>query len=256
MVLVAGLILIALVVAFSFFRSFHEKKQNEISVKREIKDYPKITAAEIKKNIAGKEIIQILDIRSSDEYQLEHITGSTSIDSSLPLSNFDPDKTTVIVGNSSDQETSDKFFEKLKKENFKNIFILSGGFSAWKSSGGNTISIGNPRSFTDQSKVRYITSEDLKKIIDNQNYPKYILDIRPEDSFLKGHLPGAKNISLENLEKATNKIPLEKEIFVYGDTDLQGFQGGVRLFDLGFFSVEILKGGMTDWKTKNFSIEK
>jgi len=256
MVIVIGLILIVLVFAFTFLRSLSEKKQNELNVTKETKNYPKITASDLKKKMNNKEIVQLLDIRTPDEYQLEHILNSTNTNISYSLSDFDPEKTTVIIGNSDTQKDSEIFLEKLKKEKFKDVLILSGGFSAWKKSGGNTISIGNPNSFSDQSKVRYISPEDLKKIFNDKGYPRYILDIRPIDSFSKEHLPEAINIPLDELEKTTEKIPVEKEIFVYGDTNLQGFQGGVRLFDLGFFSVKILSGGIEEWKTKGFETMK
>lgn len=255
-VIIVGLILIAFVFAFTFMRSLSEKKQNEINVAKETRNYPKITANDLKKKINSNENVQLLDIRTSDEYQLEHIPNSTNINVSYLSSDFNPEKTTIIIGNNDAQKDSDNFFEKLKKEKFKDILILSGGFSAWKKSGGNTISIGNPNSFSDQSKVEYISSEDLKKIIDEKDYPRYILDVRPTDSFLKEHLPEAINIPLDELEKTTKKIPIEKEIFVYGDTNLQGFQGGVRLFDLGFFSVKILSEGIEGWKMKGFSTTK
>lgn len=255
-VIVVGLVLIALVFVFTFLRSLSEKKQNEININKETKNYPEITSNDLKKKISNNEIVQLLDIRTSDEYQLEHIPNSTNADISYLPSDIDPRKITIIIGNYDAQKDSDIFFEKLKKEKFNDIFILSGGFSAWKKSGGNTISIGNPNSFSDQSKVRYINPEDLKKIIDDKDYPRYVLDIRPKNSFSEEHLPEATNIPLDELEKTTGKIPLEKEIFVYGNTNLQGFQGGVRLFDLGFFSVKILSGGIEEWKTKGFETIK
>ena len=255
-VLLIGILLIALVVTISFFRSKSEKKDNEIKSVQETKNYPKITAEELKQKIESDKNLQILDIRSSDEYQFEHIINSKNANSVESLSSFDPEKMTVIIGNYAETENSDKAFETLRDKKFKSSFILSGGFSAWKNSGGNTISIGNPGSFVDQSKAAYTTPEDLKKIVEDANYQKYVLDVRSAESFSKEHLPQAQNIPLDDLEKSTEKIPFGKEIFVYGENDTQGFQGATRLFDLNFFGTKILKGGIADWKAKGFPIEK
>ena len=53
-----------------------------------------------------------------------------------------------------------------------------------------------------------------------------------------------------------DKIPLTKEIIVYGSTDLQGFQAGVKLYDLNFFAVWVLDDGFLGWKEKGFAVEQ
>lgn len=257
-VIIIGLILIILVVSISFFRSRSKEKESSIkpSAGKEVKNYPKITAGELKNKIKNQEEVQILDIRTLDEYKLEHITNSISANYQDLSSSLSPEKNTIIVGNPEEQESQEKAFEYLQERKFKSIFILSGGFTSWKNSGEETVSFGNPNSFVDQSKVTYISPEDLKKIIDNQNYQKFILDVRSSQSFSKEHLPGAINIPLDEIEKNREKIPHGKEIFVYGSNDLEGFQGAVRLFDLNFFSAKVLDGAINDWKEKGFPIEK
>lgn len=256
-VMLIGALLIALVFVFTLFRSEIGKDKSEDStVKKEVEDYPKITAEDLKTRILGGNDIQIIDIRSSDDYNTEHIIDSININSEGSFDNIPQGKAIAILGYSNGSDNFPKIINSLKDKKFNDASVLTGGIASWKKSGGSTISFGNLESFTDNSKVNYITPEDLKIMTDNKNYPKYVIDLRSKQSFDSGHLPEAENIPLENLESSRSKIPSGKEIFVYGDNDVQGFQAGVRLFDLNFFSAKVLIGGFPSWKEKGFPIVK
>jgi rhodanese-related sulfurtransferase len=254
-VLLVGLLLIVLVILFTFFRSDFKKGASE-TAKEEVPNYPQISATDLKTRLIKDTNIQFLDIRSSDEYNLEHINNSVNAAPGEIPSGISSQKTVVILADSSGGDALSKTFNSLKNNKFNEILVLTRGISSWKEAGGSTISIGDPSSFVDQSKITYISPEDLKKIIDDKNSVKYILDVRQKQSFDAGRIPGAENIFLDDIEKSVDKIPLGENIFVYGDSDLGGFQAGVRLYDLNFFSVKVLKGGFTDWKNKGFEIVK
>jgi rhodanese-related sulfurtransferase len=42
-----------------------------------------------------------------------------------------------------------------------------------------------------------------------------ILDVRPEDEFVLGHLPGALNIPLGDLERRLAELPFDREVIAY-----------------------------------------
>ncbi|MFA5777697.1 MAG: rhodanese-like domain-containing protein [Parcubacteria group bacterium] len=255
-VILIGVALIAMVFIFTFFRSELFKKNSENEIEQKILNYPKITSEDFKNKLKSSEDLKILDIRSSDDYAMEHLANSINAVSEESINAISKEKTIIIVGYSTEDEEYTKIIDYLKKNKYYNFFILKGGFDAWKNIGGGTISIGNPNSFVDNSKINYIAPEDLKAIVENKNYPKYIIDMRPKQSFDDGHIFGAENIFLDELEKSADKIPFSKEIYIYGDTEFQGFQAGVRLYDLGFMLVKVLKGGLTSWKDKGFEIVK
>jgi rhodanese-related sulfurtransferase len=256
-IFLVGIALIALVFAFTFFKPFfYQNKSKEKNYQQEVLNYPKISPEDLKNKIKNNNDTQILDIRSTDDYAMEHLIDSVNANSEESINAIPKEKTIVMVGYSTKDEEYTKIVDYLKSNSYKNFFILKGGIDAWKNIGGSTISIGNPNSFTDASKVIYISPDDLKKIVDNKSYPKYIIDIRSKQLFDSGHILEAENILLDDLEKSKDKIPYGKEIFVYGDTELQGFQCGVRLHDLGFLSVKTLQGGLMAWKDKGFEAVK
>lgn len=257
-VIMVGALLIAMIFAYTIFKSEFKKDETKTTeVKKETQiNYPKITPDDLKGKLKKSNEIQVVDIRGSDDYKLEHLVGSISATSEDSLNGVSKEKIIIIVGYEDQKENYLKAIEFVKNKGFSEAYVLDGGIDAWKATGGDTISIGNPGSFVDNAKLIYITADELKKIIDDQNYPKFILDVSSKQSFASGHLPGAENIFLDDLEKSISKIPTGKEIFVYGENDLQGFQAGVRLYDLGIIGAKVLENGLPAWKEKGFEVIK
>jgi len=261
-VILVGMFLIALVFAFTIFKSeFRKKDSKTLETKKETQiNYPKISPEDLKNRmIKSLENIEVFDIRISDDYRLEHLVGSQNATSEDFLNGISQEKTIIIIGYEEQDEQKEackKAIEFIKNKGFENAYVLDGGISAWKEIGGSTISFGNPSSFSDNAKIIYISPEELKKIIDDQNYQKYIMDVSSKQSFDNGHISGAENIFLDDLEKSTDRIPSDKEMIIYGENNLQGFQAGVRLYDLGIMNAKVLKGGLPAWKEKEFEIIK
>lgn len=257
-VIMIGALLIAMVFAYTIFKSIPEKKESAIlktEKEAEIK-YPKITPEDLKSRSKNPNNIKIFDIRGTDDYKLEHLIGSTSATSEDFLNEVPQEKIIILIGYEEQKEASKKAVDFVKSKGFNDAYVLDGGISAWKKIGGSTISIGNPGSFVDNAKIIYTSPEELKKIIDDQSYPKYILDVSSKQAFTNGHISGAENIFLDDLEKSADKIPSGKNIIVYGENELQGFQAGVRLYDLGIMNTNVLKGGLPAWKEKGFEVVK
>lgn len=261
--LIIGFALILLVVLVAFTKPYFNKDRkasNGAASQNKIQDYPQISSSDLEAKMRNKENLQIVDIRTNDFYGAEHIIDSLNIPlEDLGKSNIaaDPNKLIVILSEGSEEDKANEYqaIQSIKSEGFSDVKALMGGMISWKNSYGQTISWGNPDSFIDHSKITFISPEDLKKYIANNN-PTVILDVRSSLSFAEGHIANAINIPLNDLEKRRNEMHLAKNIAVYGDTEFQGFQAGVRLYDLSFLSVQVLKGGFSAWKDKKLEIVK
>lgn len=222
-------------------------------------DYEYLTSSELKKKIDNNDNITIVDIRDSVSYRDEHIEGSINITPEKieeEIDKLNKNSSIVIVGYDFEDKNAEagavKFF---KDQGFNNVVALSGGIFAWKTNLNSTINVGDPESIVDRSKVDEILPEQLKLAIDNK-YPVFIIDTRKNNLFSQGHIPGAINIPIENLEKNKDKIPPSKEIVVYGESELEDFQAGVKLYDLDFFANYTITGGFKAWQEKRYPIEK
>lgn len=217
-------------------------------------DGKSIDSAELSKKMLNNQNLVIIDIRSRPEFDKEHIRKSKNMLIN-DLTGLPKDKEYVIVfGDSSTAELS-SLGTKLEDNGINNFSYLKGGFLSWKSGYNATVSEGDPNSFLDQAKVKYISSDELNKAMRTEKniYP---IDLRSNGQFVEGHIKGSANIPLSNLENEESKIPSGKKIILYDVDGLGAFKGSVRLYDLGFFNVLCLSDGFGAWKNKGFEIVK
>lgn len=83
-----------------------------------------------------------------------------------------------------------------------------------------------------------------------------VLDVRPEDEFLQGHLPGARNIPLAELDRRLGELPTDTEIVAYcrGPYCVLAFEAVATLRAKGFKAVR-LEEGFPEWKAAGLAVE-
>ena len=83
-----------------------------------------------------------------------------------------------------------------------------------------------------------------------------VLDVRPEDEFAVGHLPGALNIPLAELERRLEDLPSSKEVIAYcrGPYCVLSFEAVQALRSRGF-RVRRLEDGYPEWKAAGLPVE-
>lgn len=261
--LIIGFVLILLIAAVTIFRSPLVKNNSTSKnapapdpVTENLKKATKITSAELAKKILDREDIILLDIRDSDAYAKEHILGSKNVPLAKladALGGLDKSSAYALIDSGTALDSTALAVSLMKDADFKNVFYLDGGFAAWKNNLNPTISDGDPNSFTDQSKVTYIQSDNLKNLLASES-DLAIIDVRKSDQFNAGHIKGALNIFLDDLEKNKAQIPLGKKIIVYDKDGLWAFKAAVRLFDMGFFNTLALSDGLDTWKQKKYEL--
>jgi ArsR family transcriptional regulator len=82
-----------------------------------------------------------------------------------------------------------------------------------------------------------------------------ILDVRPEDEFALGHLPGALNIPLRELEARLGEIDPKQEIVAYcrGPYCVLSYEAVARLRTRGF-NARRLEDGLPEWRAAGLPI--
>lgn len=83
-----------------------------------------------------------------------------------------------------------------------------------------------------------------------------VLDVRPEEEYASGHLPGAINIPLGDLEKHLDKLNHDQEIVAYcrGPHCVLAFDAVAKLRKKGM-SARRLSGGLPEWKLEGLPVE-
>ncbi|MBM2709645.1 ArsR family transcriptional regulator [Mesorhizobium caraganae] len=83
-----------------------------------------------------------------------------------------------------------------------------------------------------------------------------VLDVRPEDEFALGHLPGALNIPLAELDRRLAELPANREVVAYcrGPYCVLSFEAVAALRMRGYV-VHRLEDGYPEWKAAGLPVE-
>lgn len=88
------------------------------------------------------------------------------------------------------------------------------------------------------------------------NEPLTVVDLRTPELFAKSHIPGAINLSYEELEKSTDKLSKDKTTVVhcYGITCHLAAKAALLLAKKGY-PVKELFGGFDEWAASELPLE-
>jgi 3-mercaptopyruvate sulfurtransferase SseA len=106
-----------------------------------------------------------------------------------------------------------------------------------------------------------ITADAIARFI-KTNADVLLLDARPDLFYLEGHIPSAKNLSLEDFKKDypkfKNAITRAGQVIVYcsdAHCETSDLVAGA-LRDLGHMNIVVYKGGWQEWSSQRRKIEK
>jgi rhodanese-related sulfurtransferase/DNA-binding transcriptional ArsR family regulator len=84
-----------------------------------------------------------------------------------------------------------------------------------------------------------------------------VLDVRPPEEFAAGHLPGAVNIPVSELEKRLKELPKRKEVIAYcrGPYCLMSYDA-VSLLRRKGVKARRLEAGLPEWRAAGLPVER
>ncbi len=84
-----------------------------------------------------------------------------------------------------------------------------------------------------------------------------VLDVRPADEYAAGHIPGATNIPLSELEQRLGDLTKDREIIAYcrGPYCVYAFEAVAALRQAGF-SARRLEDGLPQWRSAGLEISR
>jgi ArsR family transcriptional regulator len=107
--------------------------------------------------------------------------------------------------------------------------------------------------FHDRDSLEPISRKELQQRLRKRAIA--VLDVRPEDEFALGHVPGALNIPLAALKKRLSELNPSKEIVAYcrGPYCVLSFEAVALLRERGF-KVRRLEDGLPEWRAAGFAV--
>lgn len=257
-VFVVGFSLVALVILGFLLKPVFlnwkngQKNQDEQKANAEILKAPSAMPDDIFSKVQSKSKIFLVDISAPDDFKRGHIatavnTPEEKLNAEM-LKGLGAEKTAdvFVMNQGSDLAGLATVVNKIVSAGFVNAKYLRGGISGWREKGFPLVSSGG--SETDSAKVKKITIDDIKKDAESNPDILQFLDVRNKNSFVKEHIVGATNVPLSDLESRKNEVPAVKKTIVYGANENESFQAAVTLFDLNFFNIYQMQGGIDEWK--------
>lgn len=262
--LIGGIVMITIVLAILFSRYYYDQREEQKSQEETLaqqenenvieSDFPTISSHELEALLKEDDSeLRIIDIRPQRSYEIKHLPDTANIprdrltlrDVFLPA-----EQIIVLIDENGISHTNEQVFQEITDAGQKKrVVLLEGGFDAWDTQTGRTISYGDPTSFIDHAKVSPISKTSLQENLAQDPDLYTLLDVRTEKSFKKEHIDGAINIPLLTLEEKASTLPIGRIFIVYGEDELEGFQAAVRLHDIGHLAVQMLQGGYKNWIT-------
>jgi rhodanese-related sulfurtransferase len=112
--------------------------------------------------------------------------------------------------------------------------------------------------FEMRARAENFASLSPQEVIRLANQGALVLDLRPQEQFVAGHVAGARQMSGDQILKAaeTLKKHKEKPVIVYDDSGSLGASAVRQLVAQGFTKAFNLRGGLAAWRAENLPLSK
>lgn len=107
--------------------------------------------------------------------------------------------------------------------------------------------------FHNRDSLEPISCKELQRRL--RKHEVTVLDVRPDDEFALGHVPGALNVPLATLKKRLSELDKSKEIVAYcrGPYCVFSFEAVALLRERGF-NVRRLEDGLPEWRAAGLPV--
>ncbi|WP_236210371.1 rhodanese-like domain-containing protein [Metapseudomonas otitidis] len=237
---------------------------------------PSLAAEEVKALLDAKADVVVLDARRFDEYQTMNIPGSISVPGAelvLRVRELAPDPSTRVIVNCAGRTRSIIGTQSLVNAGIPNpVAALRNGTIGWTLAG-QTLEHGQQRRFTDVSiETREQAAQAARAVADKAGVHRaslaqlsewraeagrttYLFDVRTEEEYRAGHLPGARWVLRALLREALATAPkAERYVLTCGSGLLARFAVD-EVAALTGKPTFLLDGGNTAWADAGLPVE-
>jgi sulfur-carrier protein adenylyltransferase/sulfurtransferase len=105
-----------------------------------------------------------------------------------------------------------------------------------------------------KDEIEEVPASDVLERLEDDDRP-LLLDVREQDEWQEGHLPGAIHVERGNLESRIEGIIPDRgrEVVVYCAAGARSAFAAKSLTELGYTNVSSMIGGFTDWKRNGYA---
>lgn len=205
---------------------------------RNLANPPATIAKDILKKIITNQLVSLYDARSIEEFARGHIPGA------LPLTaenfeefvrNLPADKEAPVVIYDTSGTLSHVVAMQTKNLGYENVRIYAGGYRDWSS-----------------TEYLMVAANWLKNAIEENTSP-LVIDLRPAEDIINGHISGGVNIPITDLDNNRTRFPPAKEtpIIFYGPNSKIA---AAKVISWGYSAVGIIPVSFDGWQALGYQV--
>lgn len=207
-----------------------------------------ITPAEVRQKQEAKMPFILVDVRTSQLFNVKHIEGAINIPAFVIHKRKLPKGESIILydGGIGSHEARDSA-GRLISAGYKSIFILEGGIAKWEALG---LPLAVPTGVLDTMLVESITVSELIQAM-KDGLPMTLVDLRRPEHFRIETITGSQNIDSGTLLDVSNAWRKDSLIILFDSSDDEAMKQAEKLRRAGFKMVRFLFGGYPEWKRQS-----
>jgi rhodanese-related sulfurtransferase len=188
----------------------------------------------------------VVDIRRPDEFAVAHIPGALNINLNEDFTEcaralLDPSLPLVIMAD--DVNQTNVAATKLAHLGIADVKgFLGGGIYAWQQA-----------KFATET-ITQISAEDLHRMMAQNGLQ--ILDVREADNYARGHVSGALNFPITQLELNLSKLDTERSLVLMCAEGHRSSTAASLLARKGFPKLYFVNGGISAWIKAGYAVEE
>jgi len=190
--------------------------------------------------------VSVLDVRPPPLFLRSHVPGAYGIWANAPLTTWAgwliPVGTPLVLvaHGPRDLELAVRQLIRIGFDELRGF--LDGGMAAWEAAG------------LPVERVPLVAPWDLAPRLKRPDAP-IVLDVRQDDEWADGHIPGAVHVENGRLPWDDLPLPKDRPIVVHCHTGNRSTSGISVLLRRGYKDVAILDGGYAGWSSHGFPVE-
>lgn len=100
------------------------------------------------------------------------------------------------------------------------------------------------------AQPKIVTVDDLKAALAN---PKvFVIDVRTPQEFAQGHIKGAVNWPLQEIDRWWNRVPKDRVVYIHCNTQNRSGVAVQYLMNKGYQNLNLVYGGIQAWLARKY----
>lgn len=205
---------------------------------------------EVKRLMEQGRPFELIDVRPLQEYSRLHLVGARNVPFyEIATASLPTDRPLVLYCSQASCSLSPESALALSKRGYRQIHVLDGGIEGAMAQGLPVES----QSAAPPSPTCSLSRNELQRLLGLSEKP-VVVDLRPENEYNAGHIPGSRNVPLERLETAAADLYKYSRLVLY-DRIPERFQRGALMLQNAAPQVCVLEGGMIPWSAEGRPVQ-